>query len=282
MRLRLNLLENSHDYIISALELYKVADEYGTHREEKADIKNKVKWKLAFIALAQSFELLLKYGLFLINSNLVYADIDNKNILEGKTVGYRVALTRLKNFSKEIFNEDERIFIEKCFKIRNRFIHYEVDISTEELKNKFSKLYIMYKKTHESFVGDNSFFTDDHIKNIDEELEMFADSFVIFRGREIFKEYLEDFKNDIQKYSSIDCFITRDGQPIKRIAYGEENQAFLLNGHEELMSSIYDWTYCDDCDAKKGEYHFDGCDLEVCPICYGQKLSCNCEIDLLE
>ena len=33
---------------------------------------------------------------------------------------------------------------------------------------------------------------------------------------------------------------------------------------------------CGDCGKKTGEYHDDGCDIERCPKCNGQLLSCDC------
>jgi hypothetical protein len=54
---------------------------------------------------------------------------------------------------------------------------------------------------------------------------------------------------------------------IPRIRYGDES---------------YDWhadaTPCHDCNAVKGEYHVDGCDVEECPVCRGQALGCECII----
>jgi hypothetical protein len=39
---------------------------------------------------------------------------------------------------------------------------------------------------------------------------------------------------------------------------------------------------CGDCGAKQGEYHTEGCDIERCPVCHTQLLSCDCDIEIIE
>lgn len=34
---------------------------------------------------------------------------------------------------------------------------------------------------------------------------------------------------------------------------------------------------CHDCNVKEGKLHHDGCDMERCPKCHGQLLSCDCD-----
>ena len=36
---------------------------------------------------------------------------------------------------------------------------------------------------------------------------------------------------------------------------------------------------CGDCGVKRGGYHHPGCDLQRCPICRGQLLSCDCQYE---
>jgi len=63
-----------------------------------------------------------------------------------------------------------------------------------------------------------------------------------------------------------------EGKRYERIPYGQET-------HIDT-SGLGD--RCPDCGCKRGHYHHEGCDMEECPICHRQMLSCSCDFTWYE
>jgi hypothetical protein len=60
------------------------------------------------------------------------------------------------------------------------------------------------------------------------------------------------------------CFT--DGIPYTRIRYGDETRTNFI-----ATSQV-----CHDCGIIEGHYHHPGCDVEECPRCHRQAISCDC------
>lgn len=73
-----------------------------------------------------------------------------------------------------------------------------------------------------------------------------------------------------------------------RLRYGEETwlgpdgnpMIYVTSDGEEIgPKESAERHPCHDCAAVKGQYHCSGCDVEECPRCHGQFLSCECRTD---
>jgi hypothetical protein len=75
----------------------------------------------------------------------------------------------------------------------------------------------------------------------------------------------------IKDNSNTKSIIFIDDKPYKRIKYGDEDDDWDSGNHK-----------CGDCGTKEGEYHHIGCDIEVCPKCGFQLITCDCLGDASE
>lgn len=267
MKIILDVFENSKDFLSDSLDLYAQGD---TDSNYENPMFLRKKWKLAYIALVQAVELLLKHAIAMVSHSLLSPNIDVKPVGD-KTITFEQCLIRIVNFTDISINDDEISCLRTYAKLRNQLIHYKVDISTQELKAKYSSLLAIYCSLYKKIDGAEIEWLTIKQKAIVSNILFFVDNLVIKRGIEIRKTDVAAFENDIALAQKHKHFINSDGVIRERVKLGDEHKYI-----EDKEVSLYVWPYCDDCTAKQGEYHLEHCDLEICPFCYGQALSCDC------
>jgi hypothetical protein len=258
--IRMTLGENSLDSLQESLAKVRDTD------------ANVTAWKFAVVHIVHAIELMLKERLQREHRLLIFQNVDKPGTpaRPGATVSLETALTRLQNADVNLDDDDLRA-IGKAIEWRNRITHSEFALYVREVRTVFALLF--------------EFIHTFHLKEMDTEvmdviapdlkpvaaqiMEVFRQEFVVFQGHTMHRSWPSALlaAQDVR-------VVWLNGKPYPRFRYGEEP----MWKHSEYGD--FPDRPCGDCSCLPGQYHGSYCDIEQCPRCEGQFLSCDCAPDV--
>lgn len=251
--IKMNLLENSYDFLNESIRAAVRAE------------SNPHAWKFAVLNLVQAIELLLKARLQEAHPVLLYESVDTPR----KSVSMSQAVTRITGAARIPLTPRELRTIRKASQWRDQFVHFEFEVSPYQVKTVYAQLFELITRFHNDHTG----FGELHAK-VDRELW----------PKEA--ELIEFFRREVVLYNGIE--VSR-GWPAEVMAAQSETTITLNEKEFARLRRGVGWPSlgeypchdcgvypCHDCGVVDGQLHVPMCDMEVCPRCFGQLITCGC------
>lgn len=238
----ITLLENAFVFINEAIR---------NARRTKAEPRY---WSFAILHLIQGLELLMKHVLQLQHPLFIFENIDNPK----NTVSLTLCLERLKSVANIQVDEKEERAIKRASVQRNKIVHHEYDLNPDYYRLVFIELFEFIHYFHAKHL-ESELHDRIHPKlwRIEAELlAQFDNDWVTYRGRKI------------PSYLPLDILVAQRYTTVRTPIEGGYNYLPRDRYLGELGPT------CPDCDVNEGEFHASFCDIERCPCCSGQLLTC--------
>jgi HEPN domain-containing protein len=245
--IRMSLRENAYDFLNESIRSAARA------RDEPSA------WKFAVLNVVQAIELLLKARLFEAHPVLVFENVDRPN----RTVSLSLAVNRIKSAAGIHLTSREERTIRKAQKWRDQIIHHEFEFSAYEVESVYVQLFEFLVHFHDERTdfGPLHSHIDSELWPMEAELiEFFRREFVAYNGAQVVRRWPAQIVA-----AQSETTIELHGKEYRRLPYGVEP------GWEMSADSP-----CHDCGIRKGQLHVANCDVEACPRCFGQVITCGC------
>jgi HEPN domain-containing protein len=250
--IRMDLRENAYDFLNESL---RAAEEAESRLHA---------WKFAVLHVVQAIELLLKARLQAEHPVLIYENIDRR----GNTVSLSQAVERITAAARIDLTPREQRALRTAQKWRDPIVHFEFEMNEYEVKSVYVQLFEFLMRFHDEHTDFGALH--DHIDPTlwakeAELIEFFRREQVVYRGVEVFREWPAEIIRAQEQ-----TMIELHGRMFQRFRRGEEPY------NDVRENTAYS---CHDCAVLAGEYHVFHCDMEACPRCFAQLISCGCAWD---
>lgn len=216
-------------------------------------------WKFAVLNIVQAIELFLKARLYEANPVLVFENVDRPK----RTVSLSQAVSRIKSAAGIHLSPREERSIRKAQQWRDQIIHHEFEFSAYEVESVYVQLFEFLVHFHDERTNFGPLHNqiDPELLPIEAELiEFFRREFVAYNGAQMIRSWPAQIVA-----AQAERTIELQGRAYQRLPYGVEPGW-------EMSADVP----CHDCGIKKGQLHVPNCDVEACPRCFGQLITCGC------
>jgi hypothetical protein len=259
---KLSLLENAYDYLNSSLEYVVRAKRTSSQKA----------WKFAIINLAHCIELMLKERLRREHELLIYANLDKYRPItrETQTVSWTVLIERIKLVLGDDFGRIDAGRLNLAQRLRNQMLHYDVEIEFPTIYQEFANLLNFVVEFHRKELRESE--EETLHQKVDRELWLEEEAL-----SQAFYEEIAYFNNIFMRKSLQEAIIEEQGRPFL-IIQGNEYARIKYGSPDEWadVDTNYAGVPCHDCLVIKGQIHLLDCDMECCPKCKKQLISCGC------
>ncbi len=245
--IRMSLLENAHDFLNESL------------RNTVRASDDPLAWKFAILNVVQAIELALKARLHAEHPALIYENVDSPK----NTVSLAGAVRRLAGAAQIHLTPREHRSIRKAQRWRDSIVHFEFEMSAYEVESVYVQLFEFLTRFHDEHTDFGPLH--DQVDPVlwfreAELMEFFRREFVTYNGVQVIRSWPARIVQ-AQEETTIELC----GRMYDLIPYGSEP------GWEDVADRP-----CHDCAVVRGQFHVATCDVDRCPRCLGQLITCGC------